>query len=133
MKKTLIIIFTVLGLIFMGGALFMLINLNKYPTVLEFNLVDYEWEATTFSSEKNVGEVNDAKTAIKKAEGLWIEKFSDINGEPYNPINGRKIEVSFDSKNECWHINGTLASNMLGSVPHALIKKNGNVIAVWMG
>ena len=94
-------------------------------------MTDYQWEIKTFPSDKNVGQVDDVNTAIEKAKELWVDEFSIIIGQPYNPINGRKIEVSYDSEEECWHINGTLPPNTLGGVTHAIIQKDGKVIAVW--
>ena len=54
-----------------------------------------------------------------------------IGGKPYDPVNLRKIEVAYDLTEECWHIYGTLPKKTLGGVPHANIRKNGEVIAVW--
>ena len=109
----------------------------KEPEIVElgnFNLADsqYQWGIENFPSNKNVGPTENAETAVKKAKNLWIEDLSMWVGKNRNPINGRAIEVSYDSKNECWHVNGTLAPNVWGSVPNVLIKKDGTVLAVWM-
>ena len=109
----------------------MLYNQNKPPIVVNFNLTTYQREIETFPSDKNVGPVNDAITAIKKAKELWLEEFSEIDGKPYNPINGREIVVAYNHENEIWCVNGTLPRNHIGSVPHALIKKDGKVLAVF--
>ena len=98
------------------------------------NKADIKGDATldTKKFEKGTDEVIDnAQTAVEKAKELWIDKFGTINGQPYNPINGRKIEVSYDSEEECWHIYGTLPPNTLGGVPHVIIRKDGKVIAIW--
>ena len=132
MRKNLII-FIVVGaaLAVLGGTIFMLFNLDKSCNIKEFSLADYQWEVETFPSDKNVGQIDNAQTAVEKAKELWIDKFGTINGQPYNPINGRKIEVSYDSEEECWHIYGTLPPNTLGGVPHVIIRKDGKVIAIW--
>ncbi len=130
-RRGLVLVIIGVTLIVIGGSIIVLLNLKKQLDVGEFSLVKYQWEIENFSSDKNVGKVDNPSIAIEKAKELWIEKFSAINGQPYNPINGRKIEVSYDSEEECWHINGTLPPNTLGGVPHAIIRKNGEVVAVW--
>lgn len=132
MRKKLIV-YIVIGIVIgaLGGMFFMLCNSNQPHDIKEFSLLDYQWEIETFPSDKNVGQVDDANTAIEKAKELWIEKFSINGGKPYAHVNRGKFEVSYDSKEECWHINGALSTNTLGGVPHAIIRKNGEVIAVW--
>ncbi len=99
----------------------------------EFRLSDYKWEMETYPSDKNVGPTNDAETAIQKAKELYIEKFSVINGQTYDPLEYVKISIAFDENNQCWLITGTLPPDMFGAVPMALIQKDGKVLAVWMG
>ncbi len=139
MKNKIIIsitIFFVLAVI--GGVAIMLFSSKQPPKtkpsdVGKFDLTNYQWEIETFPSDKNVGQVDDANTAIEKSKEIWLDKYNEVNGQPYNPINGRKIEVSYDSKKECWHINGTLPPDVDGAAPNALIQKEGQVLAVWMG
>ena len=133
MRKKLIIYAVIICIVLavLGGGIFMLFDSNKSYNIKEFSLLNYQWEIETFPSDKNVGQVDDASTAIEKAKELWFEKFSMIGENTYNPINGRKIEVSYDSKEECWHVNGTLQKNTLGGVPHAIIRKNGEGLAIW--
>ena len=91
---------------------------------------DFQWAIENCPSDKNVGSVSDANTAITKAKELWIAKYlSDF----YNPIDGREILVSYDSKNECWWVRGTLPGDGDGEVPMALIKTDGTVLAIWIG
>lgn len=94
------------------------------PKVETFCLTKYQWEIQTFSTDQNIGEVNDKNVAIKNAKSLWFEKYSV-------DIPERKIEVAYDSKEECWHVYGALSPNTLGGVLHAIIQKNGDVLAVW--
>lgn len=130
-KKTIIILITV-ALVLLGVMIMMLINLNKSSKISEFDLSNYKWEIETFQSDKNVGKVNDSNTAIAQAKELWIEKYGTINGIPYDPTHGRKVNVYFDYSNDCWLIRGTLPPNTKGSVPSAIIQKDGTVLAVWM-
>ncbi len=44
--------------------------------VESFSMTNYQWEIQTFSTDQNVGEVNDKNTAIEKSKSLWIEKYS---------------------------------------------------------
>lgn len=137
MRKNKIIIM-VLGVSFIVGVIVVMFFIDKLSNLKSsdvgvFRLSEYQWEIENFPSDKNVGQVHNSKVAIERAKELWLEEYSIINGQHYNPINGRKIEVSFDFTNECWHINGTLPSNVDGAVPHALIQKNGKVLALWMG
>lgn len=94
---------------------------------------DAQFGLTYFPSNKNVGSIADAETAIEKAKALWMEEFSTINGKPYDPINGYPIEATYDYDEEYWILNGTLPDLCLGSVPIAIIEPDGDVLAVWMG
>ncbi len=95
------------------------------PKVETFSLTKYQWEIQTFSTKQNIGEVNDINVAIKNAKSLWLEKYGvDI---PKNMIKG-----AYDTKEECWHVYGTLSPNALGGVLHAIIRKNGDLLAVWI-
>lgn len=132
MKNKIIILISIgLVLAVIGGAIIMLFNSNKQPDVGEFELNKYRWEIETFPSDKNVGQVDDANAAIEKAKELWIEKYSVVGGQPNNPINGKPIKIYFDEKNDCWYVHGTLPKNQVGGYPHAIIQKDGKVIAVW--
>lgn len=122
-----------LALAIIGGTMVMLLHSNQQPSIKEFDVEKYQWEIENFPSEKNVGQVNDVNTVIEKAKELWIEKYSTINGQSYDPIKGRKIEVFFDNNNDCWLVKTTLLPNTKESVPHAIIRKDGMVLAVWMG
>ena len=132
MRKKLIISIAIGTVICALGCMFIILCDSNQPLdIKEFSLLNFQWEIETFPSDKNVGQVDDANTAIEKAKELWIEKFSVIGGKPYDPVDLRKIEVAYDSTEECWHIYSTLPKNTLGGVPHAIIRKNGEVIAVW--
>lgn len=126
------VIVLIIGIVLcvIGCSIIVLHKWEKQSYVNEFNLAEYQWEIEHFSVERNIGQVNDANTAIEKAKDLWIELF---RSKSYDPINGRKILVFYDSSNQCWLIKGTLASNIDGAVPHTLITNAGKVLAVWMG
>lgn len=72
-----------------------------FPAIGTFSLEDYKSEIEYFSSNNNVGDVNNAYTAIKKAKDLWIEKFYKVaNGKATNPLKWKNFKVEYDSKNE---------------------------------
>ena len=89
-----------------------------------FELEKYQWEINNYQINRNVGLVPDKDTAVNIAKKLWYEKYSET-------ISYSEIKVSFDNKNECWHIFNTVEPDVLGGIFHVLIEKNGKVIAVW--
>ena len=89
-----------------------------------FALEEYQWEMDTYPTNKNVGSVLNKDAAITTAKELWYEEYSET-------ISDSEIEVCFDEKNECWHVFNVVEADMLGGVFHALIEKNGKVLAVW--
>ncbi|MCL2867129.1 MAG: YbbC/YhhH family protein [Clostridia bacterium] len=119
MKKILIIIIVVIV-----GMIIYLFNSSNKPYVGQFNInsVHIQWGIDHFPSDKNVGKINNANTAIKKAKELWIEKYGVINGKPYDPTQGREVTVAYDDENECWLVQGTLPDdiNFDGAAPNAL-------------
>lgn len=121
------------ALVIIGGAIFMLFQSNEQLSIREFDVAKYQWEIENFPYNKNVGQVNDVNTAIEKAKELWIEKYSIVNGQAYDPIKERKCEAYFDNYNNCWLVKTSLRPNTKESIPHAIIRKDGTVIAVWMG
>ena len=97
---------------------------NNTQIVGEFSLTDYQWEIQTFSTEQNVGYVKDKTYAINSAKQLWLEKYNI-------DISNKKIRVSFDSIESCWHVYTIQSPNVVGGVFHAIIHENGDVLAVW--
>lgn len=125
-----IVLVVTVGVVIMPYSSKMQTNVNP-SDIGDFSLADYQWPIENFPSDKNVGPIEDANMAIERAKELWIEKYSIVAGRPYNPINGLKIEVAYDTNAECWLMNGTVPPNRLGGVPYAIIHKDGKVIAVW--
>ena len=130
MKSKYIVLIMLVVFVVIGGMLSMLFLLqqskaSKAPDVGVFAITEYQWEIENFPVDKNVGQVNDKNVGIEKAKYLWLEKYGIS-------INERKIEVSYDFKEECWHIYGILPPNTLGGVPHSIIRKSGEVLAVWI-
>ncbi|MDR0890017.1 MAG: YbbC/YhhH family protein [Oscillospiraceae bacterium] len=103
----------------------------------DFSLDDeyYQWALASFPSDKNVGDVLDAQSAIAKANELWLAAPAEEAYWPDEPINGEEIVVQYDAKYQCWLVSGTLKNEpgfvTFGGVPHALIQIDGNVLAVW--
>lgn len=114
----------VVVLILIGGSIIVLFNSNKQESFDRFSLEEYRWEIDNFPANKNVGEVGNHNVAIEKAKELWRERFGVSDST--------ETEVAWDSENECWHINNIPPADTLGGVYHAIIQKNGDVIAVWL-
>ena len=109
---------------------------DEYLGVGEFQLSEYNVEIGMFPFDRNVGDVEDPETAIKKAKNLWQEVFEEFNSNPNDPFYVKKFEVSYDSESESWLINGTLPTYddgciVVGGVPYALIERDGTVLAIW--
>lgn len=98
-----------------------------------FALSKYQEEIEASPSDRNVGQIDDAETAVAKAKELWLEKYSTVYGQPYDPLNQGAICVAYDEKAACYHVYCDLPSDTDGVAPNALIKKDGKVSAVWMG
>ncbi len=97
----------------------------------EFELSDYSDELKEFPGDRVFGAIDTPEQAIEAAKEVWIEKLS-----AGDPINEEQIMVYYDKNSECWYICGSLPDipNMIGSVPHAIIRKSdGKVLAVWGG
>ena len=85
-----------------------------------------------FSMGDKISPVDIARAAVEKAKKLWDEDFGVVNGKYYDPTNGRKVEIYFDENNSCWFLSCVFSEEAFESVPMALIKSNGDVLAVWM-
>ena len=96
-------------------------NLN----VGTFSLIEYEWEISNYQSNINVGKLSNKVLAIEKTKSLWNKKYN-IDTDKL------QIKISFDSEENCWHIYNITPSNTLGGVYHAIIRMNGDVIAIWV-
>lgn len=100
--------------------------MSKASTVDNFSISDYDGYIEQFSSKKTLGETNDAKTAKKKAEEVWIELYGEKikSSKPYKTL--------YDKTNEVWLVQGSLPENTIGGVPYILIQKSdGRILAVW--
>lgn len=74
MRKKLIVRI-VIGIVIcaLGGMFFMLCDSNQPHDIKEFSLLNFQWEIETFPSDKNVGQVDDANTAIKKPRNYGLK------------------------------------------------------------
>lgn len=129
-KRIILIIFVVL--VAVGGLSSVLFLMQKTPDVGNFDLTEFQWEIRNFPSDKNVGQIDNKNCAVEKSKSLWLEKYDSDNGLLHNFVNERKIAVDYDAQEECWHIYGTLPPNTVGGVPHVIVKKSGEVLAVWV-
>ncbi|MBQ9416713.1 MAG: hypothetical protein IJU20_07755 [Clostridia bacterium] len=124
-KRKRIVLLVLIVAILIGGVCMIIIQ-NKTPNVKGFEFNDYQYYVDSFPSEENVGNIIDAKDAIKKAEKIWIKLYGESikKEKPY--------QVFYDEDNGIWLIQGTLRSNMKGGVANILIQnKTGKVLAVW--
>ena len=123
-KRKRIVLLVLIVAILIGGVCMIIIQ-NKTPNVKGFEFNDYQYYVDSFPSEENVGNIIDAKDAIKKAEKIWIKLYGESikKEKPY--------QVFYDEDNGIWLIQGTLRSNMKGGVANILIQnKTGKVLAV---
>ena len=124
-KRKRILLLLLFVVIIIGGAIMIIIQ-SKTPSVKAFEFNDYQSYIDEFPSEDNVGNITDAKDAIKKAEKIWIILFGErIKKEkPY--------QVFYDKKNDVWLVMGSLRFNLKGGVANILIEgESGKVLAVW--
>ena len=130
-RKGIYLIIIAVILIAIGGLITVLVascistNLQN-SEINSFDLSSYQWEIENFPYDKNVGKVENKDVAIEKAIELWSEKYGD------RFFNENEFDVSYNSKDSCWHIRGILNPNQLGGMPHAIIRESGEVVAVWM-
>lgn len=128
MKKKLLLIFFIILLLI--GVVVIILTANKSgdktSDIGNFNIADYSQKIDKFTSEKVLGAVDSKENAIEKAANVWLE----IYGES---VKDKKPYIaSFDKKSHTWLVQGTLAENWLGGVPHILIRESdGKVLAVW--
>ena len=122
MKKT--TFFVIGAAVFVVLALsFLAFQLIKTPEVGAFSAQEYQRELETFSSTSDVGELDTPQKAMKQAKALWEEK-------GFEPAT-KRIEIAYDQEAECWHVYSKPKANTLGGVAHAIIEKDGMVLAVW--
>ena len=124
-KRNRIVLFVLIIVILIGGV-FMIIIQNNAPNVKAFDFNDYQYYIDNFPAEEIVGNIIDAKDAIKKAEKIWIELYGESikKEKPY--------QVFYDENNGIWLVQGTLQSNMKGGVANILIQnETGKILAVW--
>lgn len=131
MKKTWIILSSVLLLAVASIIIIIVVFHNQANKVKKFSVSDYSTEIKNFPSEITLGPIPDAPAASQQAESVWINTFGETveDEKPYI--------VSFDSENGVWLITGTLPPNTqdritLGGVAYILMRKeDGKVLAVW--
>ena len=123
MKKIVLVIVISITLIAVGGTIIVFHIFKKQPEIKEFTIDEYKWEIENFPSDKNIGKVDNGNTAMEKAKELWLEKYGDTDG--------KKMNIEYDSERGSWHVYGSASPKELGGVPHAIIQRDGKVVAVW--
>jgi hypothetical protein len=127
-NKVIILVAMCLALLALVGTIIMLLGLKKSPSIEEFDLVgefdlkNYQKFLDESESNSNVGEINDARTAIEIAKEIF-EKFGVTNELP--------IKAYYDLNSDCWLLHGTLPKKTYGGVTHIIIKSNGDILAIW--
>lgn len=129
----------VIAALFFGWRVMQTQKVEAENKIYTFDLSDYSRQLEDCRYEKNVGMVATKAEAIEKAKTLWAECYSDLYIENFGKLyedDGLPLEVAYDANNECWRVNGTLQQendNLETAVPQALIKKDGTVLALWIG
>lgn len=124
MKKKILIISIAVIIVLFGGGYWL--YLNSTGEVDTFCLQDYSKIIDEFPSDIVLGPVDDAKTAKKQAEKIWI----DIYGKSVKKE--KPYKISFDEDQQVWLVQGTLPRNYNGGTAQILIQKSdGKVLAVW--
>lgn len=124
-KRKRIVILVLIIIILIGGVCMIIIQ-NKTPNVKAFKYNDYQYYIDNFPSEENVGNITDAKDAIKKAEKIWIKLYGE------NIKKEKPYQVFYDENSGIWLVQGTLRTNMKGGVANIIIQnKTGKILAVW--
>ena len=73
----------------------MIIIQNKTPNVKGFEFNDYQYYVDSFPSEENVGNIIDAKDAIKKAEKIWIKLYGESIKKENDNVDRIEVERFF--------------------------------------
>lgn len=89
-----------------------------------FSISNYSRELTEFSSQIELGKIQNSDKAKSAAEKIWTETFgASVKGK-------RPYRVSFDEEKHVWLVRGSYL--LIPGGPHILIqKKDGKVLAVW--
>ncbi len=104
---------------------------NKELEVGEFDLTYFQWEIETFPYEKNVGPIDNADVAIEKARSVWLERYGNNKYLHDNFDKWGRFQVDWDPLEECWYVHSVPPPDWVGGVSNVIIRKNGDVIAVW--
>lgn len=72
MKKKVSIVFCAVALLLIGVIIVMLFA-NKTPKIKNFDIVDYSYYISEFSSNEVLGKIDNAEIAKEKAESIWRE------------------------------------------------------------
>lgn len=106
-------------------------KLKNAPCCCEINsLTDFQDSIEVFSDPeyRNVGEIRVPEIAVDAAKQLWAEK-------GYDDIDENSIIATYCSKYHSWFIRerSSVFDATLGVSAMALIQRDGEVLAVWMG
>ena len=129
MTKTYVKCFSVLICVLLLCVTFLSCS-QKNAEVGKFSIDDYSYYIENFATDINVGKIENAETAIKKAEELWLETYGEETLKDEKPY-----RAFFDEENKCWYIKGTFEQPLFGSktggVAKVIFDSEGNVLALW--
>lgn len=102
-------------------------------SIHKFNEIDpfssYEEIVESFPSNLNLGEIKNAKDAVKAADFIWDNYFDK---DFLSKLKDHPFKVYYDSQEDIWFVTGSdLPKNMKGGPPCVFIAGNGDVIALW--
>ena len=134
MKREYIFILTLIALVVVITSLFFVFRLNtRYydsRAVYSFDMNMYSvYIEACANDRKNVGPVTTREKALETALELWKDDHV-LSGVEV----GYPVYVSYDFANDCWRVHSSLTNPKAdGAVLHALILKDGTVLAVFLG
>jgi hypothetical protein len=64
--------------------------------------------------------------------GGWSDRIDMIKDVTLTKGKITRLTIAFDENSDCWLLTGTLPEDTFGTVPIALIKSNGDVMAIYM-
>ena len=100
-----------------------------FKNIEKFDLTEFQKQIQIPVS--NIKSALDAYDIIKKAVDSLKSEIRKGNLRVNKSIHERDFKISYDPKEGCWHVYNILSNSTIANVFHALIRKNGDVIAVW--
>lgn len=98
-----------------------------------FSLEEYSWAIEQFPSNKKVGSISNSEEAVACARLLWDDEYGSVDGVQFDIYKDTVMNVKYDSDSGCWLVFLSMTrTDVLGSVPFAIIHEDGEVLALWL-